>query len=186
MSNDDHTILSEGILLRPLAEGDAPALRDAYVRNRSHLQPFEPVRTEEFYTLAGQRERLTSQLAAQEAGALFGWVFVDGERIIGTITLSQVVRGPLNGANLGYWVDKEYTGRGLTGAAAAFVVRYANEVLGLHRLEAGTLLDNFASQRVLVKTGFTEYGVAPRMLHINGAWRDHKLFQIILNDLPPR
>ncbi|NEA38606.1 GNAT family protein [Streptomyces sp. SID11385] len=186
MSNDDHTILSEGILLRPLAGGDAPALLDAYVRNRSHLRPFEPVRTEEFYTLAGQRERLANQLAAQEAGSLFGWVFVDGERIIGTITLSQLVRGPLNSANLGYWVDKEYAGRGLTGAAAAFVVRYANDVLGLHRLEAGTLLDNLASQRVLAKAGFTEYGVAPLMLHIDGAWRDHKLFQILLNDLPPR
>ncbi|WP_435193699.1 GNAT family N-acetyltransferase [Streptomyces sp. NRRL F-5630] len=186
MANDDHTILPGGILLRPLAGGDAPALLDAYVRNRSHLQPFEPVRTEEFYTLAGQRERLANQLAAQEAGALFGWVFVDEERIVGTITLTHVARGPLNSANLGYWVDGDYAGRGLTGAAAAFVVRYADEVLGLHRVEAGTLLDNLASQRVLAKAGFTEFGVAPRMLHINGAWRDHRLFQIILNDLPPR
>ncbi|EDY45067.1 GNAT family N-acetyltransferase [Streptomyces sp. SPB074] len=186
MSNDDRTILSEDILLRPLAAGDAPLLLDAYLRNRDRLQPFEPVRTEEFYTLPGQRERLASQLAAREAGTLFGWVLTDGERVIGTITLSQVVRGPLNSANLGYWVDTEYAGRGLTGAAAAFVVRYADEVLGLHRVEAGTLLDNLASQRVLAKTGFTEFGVAPRMLHINGAWRDHKLFQLILNDLPPR
>jgi ribosomal-protein-alanine N-acetyltransferase len=186
MSNNDQTILSEGIVLRPLAAGDAPALLDAYVRNRDYLQPFEPVRSEKFYTLDGQRERLTNQLAEQEAGTLFGWVFVDGERIVGTITLSQLVRGPLNSANLGYWIDEEYAGRGLTGAAAAFVVRFAKDVLGLHRVEAGTLLDNFASQRVLAKAGFTEFGVAPQVLHINGVWSDHKLFQIILNDLPPR
>lgn len=32
-------VLPGGVLLRPLNSGDAPALLDAYVRNREHLRP---------------------------------------------------------------------------------------------------------------------------------------------------
>jgi ribosomal-protein-alanine N-acetyltransferase len=49
--------------------------------------------------------------------------------------------------------------------------------LGLHRLEAGTLVDNAASRRVLEKNGFEHIGLARRYLHIGGDWRDHLLFQ---------
>jgi len=49
----------------------------------------------------------------------------------------------------------------------------------LHRLEAGTLLDNRASQRVLEKNGFEPIGIARNYLYINDAWRDHLLFQRI-------
>lgn len=63
--------------------------------------------------------------------------------------------------------------------------RAAREELGLHRVEAGTVLANTASQRVLAKAGFTEIGVAPRYLHIDGARRGHRLFRRILHDGPP-
>ena len=49
--------------------------------------------------------------------------------------------------------------------------------LALHRLEAGTLLDNIGSQRVLEKNGFERIGIARRYLFIGGDWRDHVLFQ---------
>jgi ribosomal-protein-alanine N-acetyltransferase len=49
----------------------------------------------------------------------------------------------------------------------------------LHRLEAGTLPDNFASQRVLEKNGFERFGLARRFLLIAGEWRDHVLFERI-------
>ena len=57
--------------------------------------------------------------------------------------------------------------------------------LGLHRLEAGTMVDNAASQAVLRRSGFREYGTAERFLFIRGEWRDHVLFQRILHDDPP-
>jgi ribosomal-protein-alanine N-acetyltransferase len=47
----------------------------------------------------------------------------------------------------------------------------------MHRLEAGTLVDNVASQRVLEKNGFERIGLARAYLRIAGEWRDHILFQ---------
>ena len=56
--------------------------------------------------------------------------------------------------------------------------------LGLHRLEAGTMVDNVPSQRVLLSCGYEQYGLAPKLLFLNGAWRDHVLFQKLLHDRP--
>lgn len=81
----------------------------------------------------------------------------------------------------------DHIGRGLATAAVTQACAAADTELGLHRVEAGTLLDNVPSQRVLAKCGFEEFGVAPSYLYINGAWRDHRLFQRILNDrFPPQ
>lgn len=55
---------------------------------------------------------------------------------------------------------------------------------GLHRVEAGTLVDNLASQAVLRRNGFTLIGSAPRYLRIAGEWRDHLLFQRLADDPP--
>lgn len=97
-----------------------------------------------------------------------------------------ITLGAFRSGNLGYWVDAAYNGRGLATGAVELVCQAAGERLGLHRIEAGTLVRNLASQRVLGKAGFELIGTAPRYLHIDGEWRDHLLFQRILNDRPPR
>lgn len=51
--------------------------------------------------------------------------------------------------------------------------------LSLHRIEAGTLLDNVASQRVLERNGFVRFGVAPGYLKIAGVWQEHALYQAL-------
>jgi ribosomal-protein-alanine N-acetyltransferase len=62
------------------------------------------------------------------------------------------------------------------------VAEYAFGELDLHRLEAGTLLDNLASQRVLENNRFTRIGVARKHLLLGGEWRDHVLFERLADD----
>lgn len=178
--------LPGGVRLRPATALDASALTAAYVDNRDHLAPWEPRRPDEFFTVEGQSRRLAERLGEHEAGRLVPWLLVAGDgRVVGTITLSGVVRGPFRSASLGYWTAGDQQGRGLATAAVAAVCRLAADELGLHRIEASTLVDNVRSQRVLEKCGFEPIGLAPRYLHIDGRWRDHRLFQRILHDGPP-
>jgi ribosomal-protein-alanine N-acetyltransferase len=94
-------------------------------------------------------------------------------------------RGAFQSANVGYWVDAARRRRGLATAAVAEIARHAFQELGLHRLEAGTLVDNSASQRVLEKNGFTRIGIARGYLHVGGEWRDHVLFERLADDPYP-
>jgi ribosomal-protein-alanine N-acetyltransferase len=147
---------------------------DLHVRNKEFLAPYDPVRGDDFYTLEAQRARIA------EAGRT-SWLIVDGGEPAGFIGLSNLVRGPLQSAVVSYWVDQERNGRGLCSAALAEVMQFAFGELALHRLEAGTLPDNYASQRVLEKNGFERYGYAKRFLLIGGEWRDHVLFERLVD-----
>ncbi|WP_405872619.1 GNAT family N-acetyltransferase [Streptomyces zaomyceticus] len=168
--------------IRPAAPEDAAALAAALARNRAYMKNREPHRSERYFTAEGQAERLA------DGGVRFLAVVpgpVGETVVVGAATLSGIALGPFRSASLGYWVDRGHTGRGLATALVGEACRAAREELGLHRVEAGTVLDNHASQRVLDKNGFIRFGTAPRYLHIDGEWRDHHLFQRLLHDDPP-
>ncbi len=168
------------VQVRVLRLSDAERLCAAYRRNRDHLAPWEPVRAEAFFTVDGQKASVESKIDLFIAGSDVPWVLLDGGVVIGVMTLSSIVRGPFLSAHLGYWVDKDYNGRGIGSAAVAYAVDAARQELGLHRLQASTLTHNAASQKILKRSGFEEIGLAPEYLRIAGAWQDHLLFQRIL------
>jgi ribosomal-protein-alanine N-acetyltransferase len=176
-------VLPDGYAIRAVDEADAPSLAAAYRRNRDHLAPWEPVRDESFYSEDGQASAIRGTLEAAAAGTQDAWLIMSGADIVGRVTLSNIVRGMFLSANIGYWTDHAHTGRGLATAAVGFAVRRADE-LGLHRVEAGTLSINPASQRVLLRCGFERVGLARDYLCIAGRWQDHEIFQRILNDRP--
>ena len=76
----------------------------------------------------------------------------------------------------------EHQGRGVATAAVRAVLAVAFDRLGLHRVQAGTLVHNTASRRVLAKNGFAEIGFAPRYIRIAGRWQDHVLHQRLADD----
>ncbi|WP_306418897.1 GNAT family N-acetyltransferase [Arthrobacter sp. GMC3] len=174
--------LSQDVTMRVLRISDAAALAAAYVRNREYLSPWEPVRPGEYFTEEWQAADIASRLATHEAGTGYPLGLFAGDVLVGRFNLAGIVRGPFQNAGLGYWVDSQYAGRGLASAAVQTIVATARDDLGLHRIEAGTLLHNIGSQRVLLKAGFEQIGMAPRYLQIAGAWQDHNLYQILLHD----
>lgn len=112
------------------------------------------------------------------------WHVTGNERqVVGRVNLSNIARGAFQNANLGYWVDGRHTGRGLATAAVRAAVQRATD-LGLHRVEAGTLAHNEASQVVLRRCGFEQFGTAAEYLFIAGTWQDHVMFQKILHHAP--
>jgi ribosomal-protein-alanine N-acetyltransferase len=159
--------------IRPIRPEDAAELAALYAANREFLAPYEPVRPDDFFTADGQRERLERQVA----DGTHPFAILDDDAIAGTISIFHIVRESLQSCTIGYWIDRARNGRGLGTGAVEDVVAYAFGELELHRVEAGTLLDNLASQRVLEKAAFERIGVARRFLCINGEWRDFVLFQ---------
>jgi [ribosomal protein S5]-alanine N-acetyltransferase len=160
-------------VIRLLDADDAEELAALYLANRDFLRPFEPARDEAFFTVERQRERIEQSLE----GDRWMWAIVADGTIAGLIALNDVLRGALQLANVGYWVDRSHTGRGLASAALAEVVDFAFGEAQLHRLEAGTQPGNLASQRVLERNGFEKFGYARKLLLVEGEWRDHVLFE---------
>lgn len=176
-------VLPDGYAIRPIDESDWRQVAAAYLRNREHLAPWDPDRPESFWSDHGQETDVARQVAAAAEGKTFSYLMTRGEQVVGRGMLTNIVRAHMQSAVVGYWIDHEHQGRGLATAFTARLVEEAKE-LGLHRLEAGTMVDNVASQRVLERSGFTRIGIAEGLLFIQGTWQDHVLYQRLLHDDP--
>jgi ribosomal-protein-alanine N-acetyltransferase len=170
-------LTSAGRLITP---DDAPVLAELVRANREFLAPWEPLRGDEYFTEAGQRVSIGASLAEHDRGRSLPWVILDRDgAVVGRINLNNIVRGAAQSASLGYWLGQPATGRGIATAAVCDIVRVAFAELGLHRIQADTLVHNEASQRVLERNGFVRIGLAPRYLKIAGRWQDCILHQLL-------
>jgi ribosomal-protein-alanine N-acetyltransferase len=168
-----------------VAPGDAGAIAELVAANREYLRPWEPAREASFFTAAGQREIIATQLKGFGAGTVAPFVIVgESNRILGRVTLSGITYGAFRSCALGFWIAEACAGRGHMTRAAGLVITHAFATLGLHRVEAAALPENHRSQRVLAKLGFTHIGLAPAFLKINGRWQDHHLYQLLTPQNP--
>jgi [ribosomal protein S5]-alanine N-acetyltransferase len=102
--------------------------------------------------------------------------------IVGFFNLSQITRGSLQSAYLGYAVGKPYARQGYMTAGLQLVLRHAFLTLRLHRIEANIQPDNHASIGLASGAGFRREGFSPRYLKIGGRWRDHERWAILAED----
>jgi ribosomal-protein-alanine N-acetyltransferase len=159
---------------------DAPVLTELLRVNREFLAPWDPVRDDAYYTVAGQRAVIEDALEKHRQGTSLPHVILDDfGGVVGRITLNGIVRGAFQSCSLGYWLSASHNGRGLASTAVDEMKRVAFEELRLHRIEAGTLRHNVRSQRVLERNGFVRFGLAPAYLKIAGEWQDHVMFQVV-------
>jgi len=77
--------------------------------------------------------------------------------LIGAISLVEINRQDSR-AELGYWIGKPFWGKGYCTEAAAELLAYAFETVGLNRVSARHLARNPASGRVLEKIGMRHEG----------------------------
>ncbi|MFT4245759.1 MAG: GNAT family N-acetyltransferase [Micrococcaceae bacterium] len=171
--------MENSIILEVLNLVHAEELLKLHIQNRKFLEPWEPKRSNEFYTLKGQQEAITRSVAAYQAETDIPFVILKDQKIVGTMNISGIVKGVFESCNIGYWVSEEHLGQGIASKAVKLVKCIVFKELKLHRIQAGTLPNNLASQKVLIKNGFSRYGYAPNYLKINGKWQDHILFQLI-------
>ena len=170
------------VTVRRARVGDAAVLAELYQRNADWLAPWEPLRPADWATETAQRQHLERAVRTTDDGRGFvGLIEVSGA-VVGRVNLNNVVRGVFDSADLGYWVAEDAAGQGVATRAVRHVLTVAFGPLHLHRVQAGTLLDNGASQKVLEHNGFEVIGVARRYLRIAGEWRDHLLFQRLAED----
>ena len=181
-------LIGPRLLLRDLRPEDARSLLDLRVANREFLEPFEPERREEFFTLEAQSLEIERGIrdAEDDRAYPFGVFSLARQELIGSLRLSSVVRGAWHNANLGYFIGRHHNGRGAGTEAVALALEFAFEHCRLHRVQAAVMPSNRASIRVLEKNSFRLEGHAPRYLKIGGAWRDHKIFAITREEWRPR
>ena len=169
------------IYIRPLVLADIEECLDFQLRNRTFFEAFAMERPNDFYTIEGQQALIKRKIdaAKNDTDYYFGIFLQSTGALIGSIQLFQVIRGSLQSAFIGYFLDKDHNGKGYTTEAVKLLLKFGFEELKLHRIEAGVMPHNMGSLRVLDKAGFQKEGIARKNVRINGKWEDHQVLAII-------
>jgi len=159
------------IFLRAPTADDEPAFLAAMRASRKAHRPWlYPPQDHEAYRayLTRLDERKYGYLALR----------VEDEAIVGWLNVSEIVRGALQGAFLGYGGVAAHAGQGYMTEAVKMVVKEAFGPLKLHRLEANIQPGNTASIALAKRCGFKKEGFSPRYLKVGGRWCDHERWAI--------
>lgn len=88
-------------------------------------------------------------------------------------------------AEITYTVDPEFWGKGVATRACRSAVQWAFEHKQWVRVQATTLEEHKASQRVLLKCGFQLEGTVRNFRLVRGVPRDYLLFSAVPANAPP-
>jgi ribosomal-protein-alanine N-acetyltransferase len=166
------------VILRPPAPADEDrflaAMRASKRAHRPWLYPPQDSEAYHAYLARLDGERKFGYLACRSSD----------DEIVGWLNVSEIVRGALQSAFLGYGGVTAHAGQGYMTEAVRLVVREAFGTLGLHRLEANIQPGNIASIALARRCGFEQEGFSPRYLKVGGRWRDHERWAIRADNVP--
>ena len=174
------------VVLRPLVPQDFNAWSEVRRRNGEWLTQWEPLRLPHHPDPETNREVFAARCGSRDrerlAGSQYAFgIFVDGT-FAGELNLNNIVRGAMQSATIGYWIDRARAGRSFMSEAIVVLAQFAFEELNLHRLEICIIPRNSNSRRVVEKLDLREEGTAQRFLEINGAWEDHVRFGFTIEE----
>lgn len=104
-----------------------------------------------------------------------------GGQLIGSAGLRDIDREHLQ-AELGFWIGLEWWGRGYAREAAAAVIGFGFESLGLNRIYAHHMSRNPAAGKVLAAVGMQREGLLRQRVRKWGVYEDVVLYAIVRDD----
>jgi [ribosomal protein S5]-alanine N-acetyltransferase len=176
------TLTDGPVTLRPIRLRDARTLERTLLDNRGWLRQWEatnPHGPMNFDT----RSSIRSLLANARGGHGLPFLIEYEGELAGQLNVSSISYGSLASATIGYWVSEHFAGRAVTPTATALATDYCFFQLGLHRMEICIRPENAPSLRVVEKLGFRYEGLRRRYIHINGDWRDHYCFGLVVEEV---
>ena len=168
------------ILIRPLRLSDAESIHrnvddEAVSKWTLYIpHPYPPDGAEKFI-------RRTKYNRLRKKAFTFGIVPIESNHAVGVVDLTDVNRSDQK-AELGYWLGRDYWGRGIMTEAVGLILNFGFNQLNLHRISADVFEPNLASQKVLEKSGFVREGLAREARFKEDHWYNMVCYGLLSRD----
>ncbi|MBN2196197.1 MAG: GNAT family N-acetyltransferase [Polyangiaceae bacterium] len=178
-------LASPRTLLFPIDVSDAPELWTTIDASRWHLErwlPWVPYNG----SLETTMHYAEASAADWDAGRALRFCIRSnpGHELLGVVGLDSCVYLHRS-CELGYWLKREATGRGLMTEAAKACIDFAFRTVGFHRIRCAAGTNNYPSLRVIGRLGFRFEGIARQAELVGTRWLDHAVFARLAVDDPP-
>jgi [ribosomal protein S5]-alanine N-acetyltransferase len=149
------TLTTARLVLREVVAADAP---DVFIfRSDPEVQKYNSEPMKDVAEATALIDELQQGYKDQQSLS-WGITLRTEPRVLGLCSIHQWDRYHRR-AEIGYDLARSQWGQGIGTEAVGAIVRFGFEQLAVHRLEAYTIIDNFASVRMLEKLGFQLEGV---------------------------
>ncbi|WP_111638551.1 GNAT family N-acetyltransferase [Marinomonas shanghaiensis] len=175
-------IVTKRGVLTILNESQAPLLYDYVNQEKAFLSPWEPQRSEAYYSLETCQLRVREMRRdfLEDKGVVFCFLSPTEDRMLAYSNYSNIIRGVFQACNLGYSLRESEQGKGIMNEVLSAGLEYIHKELHIDRIQASYMPRNAKSAAVLKKLGFDKEGIARDYLKINGCWEDHILTALVL------
>lgn len=107
-------------------------------------------------------------------------VYKEDNVVVGVISLPKKLDGIYE---LGYSLNEDYWNKGIMTEACKALIDYAFKVLNAYEIDAGCFLDNYRSEKVLLKCGFKYIGIHKKdYKNYDDKYMDGKRFRLLRSD----
>lgn len=143
--------------IEPVSRSNAMAILDFEIANRAFFEKTLPSRGNHYYNIDQFLTTIDLICEDQSIGELYMNIILDAqENLIGRVNLFPTVLDPYKRVfELGYRLGEAYGGKGYATEAVKQLVTLAQTEYHIEAIVASTAPDNIASQKVLLKNGFT-------------------------------
>jgi ribosomal-protein-alanine N-acetyltransferase len=157
-------------------------LYDYINQEKTFLAPWEPFRTDGYYSLETCQLRVREMRRdfLEDKGIVLCFLTPNEDRMLAYTNYSNIIRGVFQACNLGYSLRESEQGKGIMQEALSAGIEYIHKEQHIDRIQASHMPRNARSAAVLKKLGFDKEGVARDYLKINGQWEDHILTALVL------
>jgi ribosomal-protein-serine acetyltransferase len=163
-----------GVELRAVTEADAEPLFRTIDGQRPYLREFLPW-VDGSITSVDTLEFIRRAVHDAEFGLKRTFVIWCGKARAGVID-AHAIDSLNHRAEIGYWLSQEFTGQGIMTDAVRALEAYLFDTLAMNRLEIRCATDNWPSQAIPRRLGYTQEGTLREAQLVNGRYLDLIVF----------
>lgn len=150
-------LINNDITLQPLQEYHAIPLSELVDKNRSHLRPWFPW-PDRMITADHFRNFIVASNQRVADGSEISFMIVYKGILAGRIGIYYIDQQNKSGG-IGYWLGKEFEGKGIITQSAPELISYGFEKMGLNRIEIKCATANTRSKSVPERLNFSFEGI---------------------------
>lgn len=172
-----YIIVSDKIRLQVLTENDAEDFFSLMIKNQQHLRVFMP-RIMETKTIDDTKNVIKIFLKQFAENNGFRVAIYYDTKLVG-ITGLKYIDWINKKTEIMYWIDHEYSGKGITTECVNKLIDIAFNNYQLNKIIIKSSIDNAASKRIAEKCGFTLEGVSRQDELISTEYTDICVYSLL-------
>lgn len=169
--------IDENLKLRLPEIHRAEELTAVVRENLDHLKPWMPWAVDD-YSIDHAKQFIHRSLNEFAQDGRFNAIIEVNGKAAGSIgfhNLDSVNRS----AEIGYWIGKEFEGRGIVTRCCRVLIDYLFDTMGLNRLQINCNVENVRSRAIPEKLGFKLEGLHRQVEYINGKFGDWSVYAML-------